>query len=1392
MTDTQTGSESLDTVATNAPTIDSDPTEYVTAAAASTLPKPTRLRWQPLRLGLVDLFYYENEVFPFVDGRLLLRGNNGAGKSKVLALTLPFLFDGDLSPQRIEPDGDRQTQMHWNLLLGDEHPNSERIGYSWLEFGRVDEDGAVHYTTIGAGLKAARGRGITKHWFFVTSARIGDGLALTDATRVALGPVRLGEALGERGQVYESKGEYRRAVDERLFGLGQRRYSELVELLLQIRAPQLSKRPSESALDEALSRALTPVGDDVVTSVADGLRSLDEERDELNQLNDAQRSVHAFLDHYRAYARVLLRRQAEPPRREQADHDKFGREIVALTVDLEKAEQAMTAAATRLRELYTEQTERTAEREALRDSEHAQSERQLALADESADTAQKHWAEAHARAESAAAAAQNAADDAKAAGERASARAAAAAGALSDAVEAAEAAGIPTAHATVLAELAAGDDPARDALASDKAVTTAAVERLREAILRIHDLLQVLTETERQFATATKAEANAESRRAEALVRSDAAAAIVEAELTKHISRVELALAALTELRVDDDAFEAFTQWARVRDSDNPAVAALHADATKKRSHLAALKAAADARLSQLEEQAGTLTAEIAALESGVTPEPPAAPTRLPAASDALPLWRAVSFADGVNDQDRAGLEAALEGSGLLTAVLRPDASGTLLNPANGEVLLRADPAAAVTGPSLRDVLRVELPADASVAPAIVEAVLGNIALADDDDGAPVSVSAGGRYRIGPAHGSWSSDAARYIGETARAAARQRRLVEARTELGRAEIECARARDEQETLQTRLDTVGREVLAIPAPRELEAAETAAAVARELAARADDEHRRSQAALGAASATRDVSRAELADDAATLGLPADADAIEALGLALDRYERAAQRFWHAAEFVFEARTASQAATTRLVGAQTHSAELEEQLAEALERVQGSRAYADTLRSQLGAGVEEYRARVAAVDTALKQLAKDIRVADKERETAAIGSARLSERLSGLRTEQQRSAEARRAAVEQLRRTTELGIAAVAVPQLEIPDATGEWPATRGVQFARVIDTELSDVDASDTRYDRLTSEVHTQISELQRSLGRHDYEVAAIPRDAGVKVFVSVKGHETALPELEQGLAAQIDDHERMLSAREREIIHNHLVTEVGAQLSELIGDADRQIAEINAELRRRPTTTGMTLRVLWRPRGDGPAGLAEARRLLGTASEVWSDDDRAQLGGFLQARIAEVRNADETGNWYDHLGEALDYRRWHRFSVERKQGEVWKPATGPASGGERVLAASIPLFAAAASHYRTAANPHAPRLIMLDEAFAGVDDDSRANCLGLLAHFDLDVVMTSEREWGCYAEVPGLSIAQLSRFDDTPAVYVQLWRWDGRQRTPVGAGPAATETGGLW
>ena len=91
-----------------------------------------------MRLGLVELFHYDSEEFWFRDGHLLLRGNNGTGKSKVLSLTLPFLLDAQLKPSRIEPDGDSGKKMAWNLLM---NSYDRRIGYAWIEFGRIAEDG---------------------------------------------------------------------------------------------------------------------------------------------------------------------------------------------------------------------------------------------------------------------------------------------------------------------------------------------------------------------------------------------------------------------------------------------------------------------------------------------------------------------------------------------------------------------------------------------------------------------------------------------------------------------------------------------------------------------------------------------------------------------------------------------------------------------------------------------------------------------------------------------------------------------------------------------------------------------------------------------------------------------------------------------------------------------------------------------------------------------------------------------------------------------------------------------------------------------------------------------------------------------------------------------------
>ncbi|MGH8698909.1 MAG: TIGR02680 family protein, partial [Burkholderiales bacterium] len=322
--------------------------------------------------------YYDVEEFWFRDGRLLLRGNNGTGKSKVLALTLPFLLDGDLSPHRVEPDADPKKRMEWNLLLGGEHPHPERLGYAWLEFGRRREADAVpEFRTLGCGLKAVSGRGMARHWFFLTDQRVGDDLDLVDATRTALTRERLAEALTGRGTVYDRAHEYRRAVDDALFGLGEQRYTALVDLLVQLRQPQLSKRPNEKTLSAALTEALPPLDQAVVADVAEAFRSLEDDRAALRSVEDTSRAASSFLSQYRRYAGAAARRRAALPRRAQAAYEAVNRNLTDAQAAYDSAHQALGDAESALAEHAATAARLRTQDETLRSSAEMRSAREL-------------------------------------------------------------------------------------------------------------------------------------------------------------------------------------------------------------------------------------------------------------------------------------------------------------------------------------------------------------------------------------------------------------------------------------------------------------------------------------------------------------------------------------------------------------------------------------------------------------------------------------------------------------------------------------------------------------------------------------------------------------------------------------------------------------------------------------------------------------------------------------------------------------------------------------------------------------------------------------------------------------------------------------------------------
>ena len=111
-------------------------------------------RWQANKIGLINFWYYDEQEFPFVKGRMLLRGSNGSGKSVTMQSVVPLLLDGNMSPERLDPFGSRDRKMS-SYLLEEDDGREERTGYLYLEFKRQDSD---TYLTIGMGIRARKGK----------------------------------------------------------------------------------------------------------------------------------------------------------------------------------------------------------------------------------------------------------------------------------------------------------------------------------------------------------------------------------------------------------------------------------------------------------------------------------------------------------------------------------------------------------------------------------------------------------------------------------------------------------------------------------------------------------------------------------------------------------------------------------------------------------------------------------------------------------------------------------------------------------------------------------------------------------------------------------------------------------------------------------------------------------------------------------------------------------------------------------------------------------------------------------------------------------------------------------------------------------------------------------
>lgn len=305
-------------------------------------------RWQANKIGLINFWYYDEQEFPFVKGRMLLRGSNGSGKSVTMQSVVPLLLDGNMSPERLDPFGSRDRKMS-SYLLEENDEREERTGYLYLEFKRQDSE---TYLTIGMGIRARKGKPLDKWYFSLTDGRrVGKDFFLYKETqeKITLSKKELENRVGNGGRVIDRQADYMEYVNRQIFGFDTpEEYKEMVDLLIQLRTPKLSKDFKPSVINDILSDSLQPLSDEDLRPMSEAIENMDAMNMNLKSRQEALQAaekINVVLKKYNRkmlYEKAVKLEQAKVKLAETQDAERAHEKRKALcTQETEKLETAL-------------------------------------------------------------------------------------------------------------------------------------------------------------------------------------------------------------------------------------------------------------------------------------------------------------------------------------------------------------------------------------------------------------------------------------------------------------------------------------------------------------------------------------------------------------------------------------------------------------------------------------------------------------------------------------------------------------------------------------------------------------------------------------------------------------------------------------------------------------------------------------------------------------------------------------------------------------------------------------------------------------------------------------------------------------------------------------------
>ena len=1332
------------------------------------------------RAGFINFWYYDNEIFNFEDGRLLLRGSNGSGKSVTMQSLIPLLLDGDKRPERLDPFGSRARKID-NYLLNEDTDEDERTGYIFMEFAKDESD---TYMTIGLGIRAKKNTP-TLSWGFciMDGRRVGIDFELTKVTagEIPLTRRELENRLGTGGFVTDKMQEYMKKVNDMLFGYSDTDdYGELIKLLIQLRSPKLSKDFKPTVLYEIMTNSLQTLTDEDLRPMSEAIESMDITKNRLENLLEAKKSLQKINNVYDKYNRVLLyekiqylldvnKEYGETEKEENSKRKEISeneQQIIILNEKLENAKIEEAFYKTKKESLQDKDEFKLLEKLSNYEKELKEDNEKLLKKKDQLEFKKQKEVEINSRI--------------KLIEENSREKLKNISGLLKNMEALSEYIGFDE-HAFMADEFSGQKETEYDFsfLQKNLSIYKSSIENAIELLKEKEDTSKDYSNKEKQSDIKTKAKdyCEREAKNAEELfieIKEEYVESINKYNKNNILfkidkDRIEKIIDAVYNYSTDDY----FDHIRKIyNESLNEQLNRVELDIKLKENELKEKNDEVNEKNNEIEEWKSKKDPEPERKQEVINNRNMLSELNIPF----VPFYKAIDFNDDTDENTKAVIEEALLEMGLLDALIVPEKYKDAVLKTEGNACdkyIFSEP----------NYLNYELSRimytdkNYNEISSSIDDVLKSILV--DESNNSTFITNEGIYGLGILRGKVTGNyKPKFIGATARKQFREEKIIELTGELNALLNDKNKLEEESNTIFRKKETIIEEGNNFPSENELNNSKNIVSEAKKKLSISIEE-------LETANNELEKVKKELIEIKDKCYY-----ACEKIFIEPKNYETFAEAIKTVDDYSSDLKD--------LVNEHKLYLNFNSNLKDKIEDKSDIESDISELTgeiSDLEKSLREINYNIDNINETLKSsdivnIQNEISQCIKKLDELPIFILESSNNITALQTSITHINES---LVTLNNRKHEISQRLQAVKDLfENEYRLGfifEYHHENNlINIAKKLMVSLEDVKSlkrSSKDFEIILRNIYFE----ERSI-LAEYKLSLETGNDRSLINARHLGKNLNFYELKSQIEENIETQSQIIKDKDRVMFEDILANNLSKKIRAKILHSKKWVNDMNALMESLDTSSGLTFSLRWigkKAENEEELSSEDLVSFLDRDSKLMKQEDIEKFTKHFKSKIERARDimADkgETKSFHATIKEVLDYRNWFEFQLyytktnERKK-ELTNNAFFTFSGGEKAMAMYVPLFSAVYARYG-GARKDCPRIISLDEAFAGVDSKNIRDMFKLLEQLDLSFIINSQVLWGDYDTVPKLSVIEIIRPNNSSTVSLIRYKWNGKYREMV-------------